>query len=573
MCIESLMVFAGALNSAAESGAAAPPQIITVPLPQGQKMEFALVRVSDEANIFSSYEFEMGESADSGFPVKSVPTRVSGSVFVHDSYWAIPIGRTEVTRAQYAAVMTPHEMPAAAEEKLPQTNISKLDMLKFIEKLNIWLQTDEKARQVMAGIGSAESHGIPYVTLPHESEWEFVARGGAHVERTQFMDSIPYEDEASMAEAENLASQRGGKMKNVASSNKPNPAGVYDMFGNVEEMVQDTFRPEYTFGRIGAHVVRGGSYITTLDKATSFIRREVPVFNSKKPEPYKSNLLGFRLSMGSVILASSLVGKIDEVWDEHAEAHTVITPGDSASRSTADNLAQSENRLEKNLELITAQLAKNPESAKAMAKIASLETILNEMKMKIEAADRISTKAAIELIYNSSYSSFSTAYNRVLNDVAWVLSQGKNKEEFARLHKLNNELTLTINGDKTNVILGCETLLNVGEDTMNAAFAERLAIIESKQGKDGQNSRLIHIAKEVACKAKASGRISDELLKSWLLSIDNMAWETYTQKAAAKGFKPIEIQAVRDKVEALKTNPTFVPLRAAASSPGKRARR
>jgi hypothetical protein len=161
------------------------------------------------------------------------------------------------------------------------------------------------------------------------------------------------------------------------------------MLGNVEEMVQDTFRPEYSFGRTGADVVRGGSFNISADKATSYLRHEVPVFDSKKAEPYKSNNLGFRLSMGSEMLSSALVGKIDQEWEEYAEGKTTITPGDSGSQSTADKLAQDEERLGKTLEVAAAQLAKNPESAKAMQKLESASAIAEEMKKKVEAAEKV----------------------------------------------------------------------------------------------------------------------------------------------------------------------------------------
>jgi phosphate uptake regulator len=106
------------------------------------------------------------------------------------------------------------------------------------------------------------------------------------------------------------------------------------------------------------------------------------VFDSKKAEPYKSNNLGFRLSMGSEMLSAALVGKIDMEWEEYAEGTTTITPGDSGSQSTADKLAQDEERLGKTLEVAAAQLAKNPESTKAIQKLESASAIAEEMKKK-----------------------------------------------------------------------------------------------------------------------------------------------------------------------------------------------
>ena len=332
------------------------PETVSVPLPKGQSIQFSLIPVSGDENLFSSFEFSIGESADADFPVRALPATVSGTVFSNGA-WVLPMGCTEVTRAQYAAIMSPDTMPPGAEAGLPQTGVTRLEVQQFIERLNIWLQSDAEAKAALAKVGNPKRHGTPFASLPGEAEWEFAARGGTCVSQAKFADDIPYADEEELARFENVASQKGGRLKHAASTQKCNPCGLYDMFGNAEEMVEGPFRAEYAFGRTGAAVVRGASFLTQPEDATSFRRREVPLFEEKHPDrPYAKDSLGFRLCMRSAIYTNAVIGRLDEEWREHDAKRIIINPNDSTADSTIEKIDKDKIRMAEQIKALEAQI-------------------------------------------------------------------------------------------------------------------------------------------------------------------------------------------------------------------------
>lgn len=535
--ILALSLLCGA-SAAMAADALEEPNIVTIPLPKAQSMQFSLLKVSEDANIFSSFEFNMGEASDADFPVKAAPTTVAGTVFVNNSYWALPMGCTEVTKGQYAAIMTPDKMPSKEEENLPQTNITKLEMLQFIEKLNVWLQTDSAAKAAVDKIGSSQKHGTPFVTLPHEAEWEFAARGGLAVPESQFADAIPYDDEEELMRCENVAAQKNAKVKAVMSTKKCNPAGLYDMFGNVEEMVQDSFRAEYAFGRTGGDVVRGACFTTKIEDATSFRRREIPLFDEKDAKtPYKKPLIGFRLSMGAAVFTDAVLGTIEEDWKAYDAKRIVINPNDSATDSTTDKLNKDEKRLAKQLELIAARLDKDPANAKALAQIELLKSHTDEMQKKIDAADIKTAKAGLVLLYNASYSTLKLSVEKNVYEAS--LAAGVKDANFISIVAKDKN---GIEADKRDFQTGCETLMMVKPELVNSSLENRRNEIASKVGETGQQTRLFEIAMEMYKKAYSSGAVSEQMLKEWADSIDALAKQSLAERNAAPSSSSSAVQ-------------------------------
>lgn len=105
--------------------------------------------------------------------------------------------------------------------------------------------------------------GIFY-RLPTEAEWEFAAKGGSQ-ERFFFG-----KDEKMLGEYAWTAANSAGATHEVGKK-KPNPYGLYDIYGNVQEWTIDLYEPDF-YSRSGKdnpmnpanklypHVVRGGSF-------------------------------------------------------------------------------------------------------------------------------------------------------------------------------------------------------------------------------------------------------------------------------------------------------------------------
>ena len=109
--------------------------------------------------------------------------------------------------------------------------------------------------------------------LPTEAEWEYAARAGTTT-KYFFGDSTGKNDEVLKKYAR-FASNSDGKLHKVATR-KPNPWGLYDMYGNAYELTQDYYDANYyeesikndpvnrtATGDDGVgRVMRGGSYET-----------------------------------------------------------------------------------------------------------------------------------------------------------------------------------------------------------------------------------------------------------------------------------------------------------------------
>lgn len=516
-----LLSLAGMLAAtAAAEEPSLPPNKVTLPLPKGQSMEFSLIKVSDDPNLFSMFEFSMGESAEAEFPVKAAPTTVSGTVYTQDEYWALPMACTEVTRAQYAAVMTPDKMPAEADAKLPQTNVSRVEIMQFIEKLNIWLSTDAKAKEVMGKLAASKRHGTPFVKLPTEAEWEFSARGGTLVPDVQFADSIPYDDESELARSENIATQKGSKLKPVASTGKCNPCGLYDMFGNAAEMVDGTFHAEYAFGRSGAYVVRGADYMTKAEDATSFRRTEVPFLEEKGTQPYRKNSVGFRLSIGSPVFATAVLASLESDWSEYDAKRIVINPGDSGSDATSAKLSKDEGRMMKTIELAVARLEKDPGNARALEQLQEQGRTVQEMKKKIAAAEHNSAQAGTRMLYNTCYNTYKETARKLVYDPA--NSGISDPDQVTTFNQAKNN----IKTNQEDLQLACKMLADLTPEIVDEHIGMVLQRINGKEGlsaeQKAEQGRVFNLGVEAYRKARASGEMNKTILDEWARNFENL---------------------------------------------------
>ncbi|MDA3886651.1 MAG: SUMF1/EgtB/PvdO family nonheme iron enzyme [Candidatus Delongbacteria bacterium] len=158
------------------------------------------------------------------------------SVTVSDFY----IGKTEVTQAQYQAVMGKN--PSSFKgDKNPVESVTWNDAVEFCKKLS-------------------EMEGVTY-RLPTEAEWEFSARGGNQSQGYEYSGSN------SVGEVAEYEGNNGKSTKPVAGKN-PNELGIFDMSGNVWEWCSDWYA-SYPSGSqtnpTGAssgsdRVLRGGSW-------------------------------------------------------------------------------------------------------------------------------------------------------------------------------------------------------------------------------------------------------------------------------------------------------------------------
>ena len=176
---------------------------------------------------------------------------------------AFYLGKTEVTQAQWKKAMGVNPSKNKGES-LPVEQVSFENIKEFLTHANL--------------------------RLPTEAEWEFAARGGVATARSGRLDEIAWYVKNS------------GKSTHPVAKLKPNPLGLYDTIGNVNEWCQDQYEVGYydkcaagimdPTGPNNANaevVVRGGSWKSGADRCRSSYRFHMKPANSE-------DNLGFRVA-------------------------------------------------------------------------------------------------------------------------------------------------------------------------------------------------------------------------------------------------------------------------------------
>jgi len=128
------------------------------------------------------------------------------------------LGKYEVTQAQYEAIMGSNPSRSTKAPDCPVDNVGVSDALEFCGKL-------------------AEKTGRD-VRLPTEAEWEYASRAGRDTK--WFFGNDP----SKIGEYAWVKDNAEGKSHPVGQK-KPNPWGLYDIYGNVCERISDTYARNY----------------------------------------------------------------------------------------------------------------------------------------------------------------------------------------------------------------------------------------------------------------------------------------------------------------------------------------
>jgi formylglycine-generating enzyme required for sulfatase activity len=178
---------------------------VTITLPGGVKLELLKIKAGD---------FMMGRDDE--------PTaKPAHHVVITKDFM---LGKYEVTQAQYEAVMGRNpSRDAGPVNKLNVGPDNPVDSLTCKD-------ADAFAARVEQGVGSAAVH----FCLPTEAQWEYACRAGTttrcfHGDKNDDSGDFGWYDTNS-----------GGRTHPVGQK-KPNPWGLYDMYGNLFEWCSDLF--------------------------------------------------------------------------------------------------------------------------------------------------------------------------------------------------------------------------------------------------------------------------------------------------------------------------------------------
>ncbi|EGV15902.1 DUF805 domain-containing protein [Thiocapsa marina] len=336
------------------------PDDVLVPLPCGGAMAFRWV-VTDGAvpsEVASGLKVLYGLSGPFVHEDPSTGARQA----------ALLIGKYEVSMLQQSAMQAAAAGPCPpvdAAGRQVQGRVAWQDAVQAAANWSAWL---ERQAGVLPDCARAIGLCLPRVDkgrvvarLPREVEWEFVARGGRAVTPTQFADPRYPMPEGLDGHAW-YAGNAEGRPRPIGYR-APNPLGVHDIYGNVEELQLARNRDSRYPGQVGAAVIRGGSVHTEGEDLSATRRREVPFYGPGGVNRAPDN--GYRLVLdrapGAVVpialagipvaptATQAVVGHLQINVDVPAtvrlDAHAVGTAAPGAPLALT-NLAVGEYRLE-----------------------------------------------------------------------------------------------------------------------------------------------------------------------------------------------------------------------------------
>ena len=173
---------------------------------------------------------------------------------------------TEVTQAEWRAVMGNNPSRQADCPNCPVENVSWDDAVGYLNKLS----AREGLEACYGSGGKFEGLDCTGYRLPTEAEWEYAARAGTSGPRHGSLDAVAWYEGNS-----------DGQSHPVGTRSK-NAWGLYDMMGNVWEWTGDRYR-EYPSGKVtdpagppsgGYRVYRGGSWSSFAQNARSAYRND-----------------------------------------------------------------------------------------------------------------------------------------------------------------------------------------------------------------------------------------------------------------------------------------------------------
>jgi formylglycine-generating enzyme required for sulfatase activity len=258
-CVEGVREGTAKPAAAKPAPPAAPP-VVVAPPPSTANATTEMVYVRGGT-------FTMGCTAEQGKDCLD-NEKPAHEVTVGDFY----IGKYEVTQAEWKAVMGNNPSNFKGDN-LPVEKVNWNDVQEFIRKLNT--TTGKNYR------------------LPTEAEWEYAARGGSQSWGFKYSGSNSISDVAWYR-------KNSGSKTHPVGMKRANELGIYDMSGNVYELVNDWYG-DYSSGSqtnpVGPssgsrRVFRGGSWIIDARHArVSF--RFIDLLG------YRFDSLGFRLASSS----------------------------------------------------------------------------------------------------------------------------------------------------------------------------------------------------------------------------------------------------------------------------------
>ena len=309
-------------DPAAATGA---PADLMLPMPCGGAMAFQRVAVPvDVEDPLADRQFRMGQSEkETGYSDYLLPTHLRGAFTdpgTGVSYYYI--ARYELTAGQYRALLGDCAAPFGPRDRLAQGELTWFDAVELTRRYSEWLMASARDRL------PADADRTAFVRLPTEAEWEYAARGGARIDPTLFPGRRFFaEGELGDYASFQAPGQGRGKLRPVGLR-KPNPLGLYDIYGNAEELMLEPFHLNAIgrmHGQTGGIVTRGGAIDSTEAQIYTAQRREYPSFDPGSGQALRGAFFGLRPVLGAAVVSEATVQTIRDGWIADSDASAATT--------------------------------------------------------------------------------------------------------------------------------------------------------------------------------------------------------------------------------------------------------
>lgn len=220
------------------------------------------------------------------------------------------MGKYDVTRDQFASLQGSACAPPSSAGRLPEAKVSWTEAVDFASAWSSWLLAHARDRLPKRG----SSFG--FVRLPTDDEWSYAARGGARVSESDFLAPtwpMPEGIDHYVMAGPDIAAGSA----HAVGSMLPNPLGLYDMLGEVSQMMVEPFRLNRVgrpHGQAGGLLVRGGDYTFNPDDLRTSLRIEIPPYDPATGAPTRLATMGFRL-----VVSADALGDMKETEAAQAQ--------------------------------------------------------------------------------------------------------------------------------------------------------------------------------------------------------------------------------------------------------------
>ncbi|MBR0673966.1 SUMF1/EgtB/PvdO family nonheme iron enzyme, partial [Neoroseomonas soli] len=327
---------------------------LVLPMPCGGAMAFRAVETPAGPGALDDRPVTLGTTDPAGGVAEFARREAIAGPFAAEGrdvavFW---IGKYEVTRDQYAAVMEERCPTPAANGRLPAATLSWFDAVAFSQRYTTWLLRNARARLPQADGSPA------FVRLPTEEEWEYAARGGAAVSELDFLARTFPMPEGTARYAWFQGPRSAAGRAQPVGMLEPNPLGLHDILGNVGEMVLEPFRAVRVgrlHGQAGGVVVKGGDFRTPETALRASLRIEIPPFDATDGQPTRLASVGFRVALAAHVTTSLRRAEaLNRAFE--AESRASGTEAENARRQIAALREGADPRLRQGLDRLEAGL-------------------------------------------------------------------------------------------------------------------------------------------------------------------------------------------------------------------------